>query len=285
MKNKKLIIVLSVILIVSVVGNILAYAAIDLNKTSPEIVLTEQTAPKTKSFAFKNKTATNLSFKETIHNIIGNDHFSYTDSIGNEYRFDEYNNLRFYLNNDQQLRQEVVSLINSSSYSPEKKILTQEQALTAAKNFVKENWGEAFEEFSVVSSDYFESDGYYYFRFAKKYGKDSFIIGEQCIISIYANGEIKSYSFPNVVPFTDFDASSIENLTFSQISDYVVSIIKENHGDDLVSYQIDDVYLVKRNGKYVLNIQAGIEICTDTLPDGNIVTIAIATEYYYEIEQ
>ncbi len=278
MKNKKLIIIFSVILLVSVVGIILAFAAINSNKTNLKIVLTEQTAPKTKSFAFKNKTATELTLNEIAPETAGEARFRYTDSTGNKYWFDKYNNLKLFSSNDARLQKKAVILAS------ENKILTEQQAITAAKNFVKENWGEAFEEFSVVSSDYFENDGCYHFIFAKKYGKDGFIKGGQCIVKINVNGEIETYSPPNTEEFTNFDASSVENLTFSQISDYVVPIIKETYSDDLVSYQIQDIYLVKRNGKYVLNIHAGVEIYDDTLPDGNIVTINIGTEYYYEID-
>ena len=276
-EKQKTIIVLIVILLISIAGNIFVYAAIDHNDRITPAVLTEQNKPLATTFSFKNEKAINITFKEIIENGVDNDLFVYSGSNSNEYWFNKYSNLVAFYNNDENIQDTAISLAYKN-----KDVITKEQVVEAAKSFITNKLGENITGFTVKSCNYSQSDGYYSIELHKTYGKDGFISGEGCLVKVYASGKIKFYSFPDVIQFTDFDKAKISDITSEHLNKYVESIMIETYGESLSSFEISEVYLVKKNGEYVLSVLSAAHV-EESISDDQSVTMTYAHEYFYEI--
>ena len=101
----------------------------------------------------------------------------------------------------------------------------------------------------------------YFFTFAPTYGEDGFIIGNECHVSILADGTLVSCSLTAKDDFADFDASTLEGVKKDRLYANCDSLIKTLYGEKMESYEISKVRVVKVGEIFKLLVLADVP-CT-----------------------
>ncbi len=284
MKTKIIFAILVVLLILSITASITVFAVAELPEAVEESTPVSPVVPSGKTVdsgeysregavSVKNVKLTNgdsvsLKYKGTRNNSLGTYTDIYTDSDKHEYRFSEKNTL-------------LMKNISSAKYvdavyeikNKDVEIDTTEKAENAARTYAKEIFGGEIDGYSTVYTRFDERNKEYFFTFAPTYGEDGFIIGNKCHVSILADGTLVSCSMTDKDDFTDLDASTLEGVKKDWVYANCDSLIKTLYGEEMESYEISKVRVVKVGEIYKLLVLADI-----TVDD-----ITVAEAFYCEI--
>lgn len=275
MKFKKTLIVLSVILLVSVLGNIFAFAyssvAAQQSETSTDIEAAEvkpgeefvrQDMQKTKSIRFDGK-AVELTYQSSGKDVNGKVYDVYTDSSA-RYNLDENGRVFSYLSGSRKLAAALQS-------TPKDEWLTEKQLVEIATSYLGTTMTDGLEGFENTNTVYNDSVGTCYVYFNRVY--NGFILGEGAYVNVFATGDIGDWHINTDEQYTDFDSARLDGITEQTIAEHVSREIEALDIDSIQGHEIKSVLLVMLNGQFVIQINTVINDGGDSF----------VKEIYYEI--
>lgn len=275
MKIKKIFLILTTVLLLSVFANITANAYLSANISQDKNVSVEpsgyrQDAPKDKAFNDLNGENIKLTYSLTEY-ITSNEYTDvYLDKNENWYKYDENGNFIGFLSFTD----------NSSKTDKTKMSITKDEAKEIAIQTAKSMYGDIFDEFEYKEELYLDYKNSYLFTFTKNYGKNNFITGAIFHVEIAEDGAVTTCGTSNLWDYEDFDASIISEITENEISEFVNKRVNETY--DCIRHDMTDVYLVKQNGKYVIKALVDVTM-GDKLDDGSVQEYTILKDFYYAI--
>ncbi len=272
MKTKILITTLVVLLTLSIAASITVFAVVrptdtDLEATEPEsnVIPSEKNveageyvrkeAVAVKNIKLPGGDVLELEYKSTRNNSLDTYTDIYTDGDGYEYRFNEKNALTMANISSAVYVDAVRALKNKDA-----EVDTAEKAEEAARKHVKAVFGDEIDGYSTVYTRFDDMSKEYFFTFAPTYGEGGFIVGNECHVSVFADGTLVSCSMANKKDFEDFDASVLDGVDKSALFANCDRLIKTLYGDKMESYEISKVRLVMTDGVYRLLVTADISI-------------------------
>ncbi len=281
MKNNKLLIILSSILLASVVFCSVMYAL--SNETSNFIETDGYTirkgAVKTKNITDSNGFKRNLTYKRT-ENQVDNYVDIYVDESFNEYRYDKNQNLLGYSNNDTNTKL-LAQIAKDKGLNT---VIDELDAVKIATDYATKLYGDVFNEFEFetsVSLDYINAYGVH---FSIRAGKNDCILVATCKVDVYVTGEILNCSMPVWYISNSVDTDKLSNIDNDMLEEFAIEEAKTVYGDELVNCSFDynaSAYLIEHEDKLVIAVPTVIEL--EEAAEDVAYTIKQGKEFYYEI--
>lgn len=189
----------------------------------------------------------------------------YTDKDGNEYRFDDTGKVI----GENVSSATYLSMTRDMIGSDERSVESAEKAEEAAREYAKTIFGDVIDDFSTVYARYDnQTVEKYYFTFSPTYGEDGFIQGEQCRVTVFANGSPLSCGSPNMYDFVDFDTDSLSSLKKESVYDYAENALIKRYGSITEgSFEVTRVRLKKVDDEIKLVVLAVVETPNGRLTD------------------
>lgn len=266
---KKIFVILSLMLALSVAGGITAFAVYDtetLEAMSEEVVFSQYESRNGVELSKKLTVASGektipLTYSKT--EIVSEGVYSdiYLDAKNNEYRYNAKGDFTAFTNFD----------FGDMEYLTMPK-LDDEKVADIAWKYAVEIYGDAVE--GMTLDNIIPGDGLKMVKFAKKLGKDSAITGPVCYVDVRNDGEIFSCSYSDISDYTAFDESLFEDITEAELVKYASDRIVKEYGDDVVKYSVGKISVRYNNGKYQFRILYEVEFSN-----------GVISANYYELEK
>ncbi|MBQ8892940.1 MAG: hypothetical protein IJ043_00845 [Clostridia bacterium] len=257
MKTKKIITILSIILIFSVLSGFAVYGSLEFNKEKHDKQVAEATSgmfaqrntDQSKTVTFGGNSQTTLTYKKSVVDDPYNIEDVYSDEDDIEYSYNTAGQLVSYMNHsaDDHLKENVYR---------DKKEINEEQAVKIADAHAKKYYGNVFEDFTFESSVRYSPGRYdeFYVTYSMYYGANSFITGPQLIMNITLDGNVQYSVFRGDDIYADFDATRIQNLTEETLTNWAVAEVKKQLGEQAFTYRIDKFDLVRDEGNDIVRV-------------------------------
>ena len=290
--NRKVILILSIILAVSVIAGLTVYAAVELDgeEKKPELAQTDEwvereDVPKTITFTPKKTNEDGSDEKEpvsdssedgsktltydTSRNLAPDDTVDvYKDENHDEYRFSD-GELTGYYNND------------TAPWEKKKaEPITEEKAIEIAKKHIEENYDVDLTPYELEVS--YNSD-YYNVRYVIYFGKDGFISGPKIAVRVHESGEI-IYSSNTARLHRGYDTDLLENLTMDELNAYAEKQLRATLEERLISFEIEYCEVKEKDGKIGLALYVAVERTFEGDP-GDPDRWTTGMELFYEIKE
>lgn len=299
MKIKALIVILSIVLLLSVAGNGFVYALsqapkneesqddikdvdivdVDANTDDIDVDIEAQAVSNGETFVRQNI--------DTHKNIVINEKtikldYEKSEKISSTRVFDVYSN-----SESEYKFNRSGALVSRNDYKSVKKDITtamskkdekinEGEAIKLSCEFVALGMPEIIGDYEVVECNFNDSLAMYFVDFAKVY--NGFISSERIAVKITALGKPVSWNCAGYGEYADFDENTVKSVSKEKIEEYAKKQVDVIYGNKLVGHSIDDFYLRKVNGNYVVSFTVSVKWV-----DVNGVELAAARTMYYEI--
>jgi len=273
---KKLIIVLSLLLILSVAGCVAVFAFFGTDapvKIDRESIF-EKYAEEGKFSAEKelilpSKDSVSLTYSSTeAVKLFGYTDY-YLDEIGNEYCFDEFGKFYAYrLKKYDSVKYEVMPS------------LPNDTAEKLATDFGKAYFGSEFDELSL--GEVRRMNGYSVVTFTHNYGPDGIFAGPVCTVEVRTDGELISIDGASLCDLADFDEGLLDGVNTEDLTEYADKCVTEDHGiDEDFDVEVSRMAIVNIDGVYHVELTAEVPHFNGS--DSNEYHTHGA-RYYYELK-
>ena len=198
----------------------------------------------------------------------------YTDTDGNEYRYDESGALYDYRPANESTTADTSSAVMANSVAEDNTSMNMDKALQLAEQYAADFCGEDFDNFELVIQQHDETLDDYFFEYRVIYPGG--IIGELCLITLEPNGDLRQITRPYENMLADFDPAILETVDQADFKAAVKASANAQYPDHDVSYTIDRVYVSEQDGK--LGLLAVLVVTLDSEPG------TTGTEVFYPFE-
>lgn len=292
MKNKRTIIALLGVLILSLIGTTVAYATLDTpsdkktsyqlayeknaeKDTSIEVFSIRNDAEKERILEMKDGTSVKLAYDKTGNFTLKDKVDVYTDSDDNEYLYKDGDKFIGVILPDKEYSADsLMSNIGESEEFDEDRL--KEMAFEYARNL----YGDDFNNFELQSFDYLEDVDHYSIAFEETHGENGFITGRSSVVSIKSDGTVRNCVMANRYDRDNFDEKLLDGITEEKLEAYADKLAKASYGEIYINSTVEHVEIVSINGAYCLEIGTIVEYQSDIPEDRNPDTVEM---YYYEL--
>lgn len=288
MKNKRTIIALVGVLVLSVIGTTVTYAMLDTPKdkktsyqlayeknaekdTSVEVFSVRDDAEKERILNMKDGTSVELTYDKTNNFSLNNKTDVYLDSDNNQYLYKNGSKLLGVIGAKEQY---------GESGFTEKTALSEDELIEIGLKYAEDMFGSDFDNFEFCDFTYTEDTDLYSVDFCERHGENGFIIGRSGGTTLRADGTVRSCLKSERYDRDNFDEKLLDGITEEKIEIYADKLAKAAYGDIYIDSKVEMVELVSINGAYCLEIGTIVEYQSDIPEDRNPDTVEM---YYYEL--
>lgn len=293
MKNKILLLIVSVILVLSVAGSIMVFAgsfdkselADDTNSVTLVEDLKLSTAKSIKRESYERVGAeadkiiefegknVEAVYESSHKDGFGKEYDVYKNDKNNKFTLDTEGNLvGFYKYHD---ADELLKLDNPNYVFEVTTVKTPDEAAEIAEKYLADTKGIDLSKLELQYSKLMDGMHVYYVCFTTKLGE--FYTQDVYYVDISITGEVFSYSHKSeVVP----DISKVEPYTFDAVKARAVKDIEEAFGKGYVGCTITDIYAEALEEGDFFKVIAEVEY----VPEGTSETLLVGYDIYYEIK-
>ena len=273
--KKRLIILLGVVISLLIIVSTVVWASFNAESGKDDNIESAEpvdNVPLTRSF----RSADGDDIKLTYVKSNGSDKTNhvYVDSDDNQYNFDSDGNLLgvFYSNKqvtiDSENKLTADDLRSDSELSETRNTSkTEDRIISIAKTHAKELYGTKFErlEFDSIETS---STGSFRVSFAETFGKDGFIKGQTCLVSVKPTGEVIFCSMNMECDSSRFDTKVLDNITRENIEAFAVDN-SNNMFSGVTNVDVKNYKLIEKDGKFYIRVQTNVS--ATSLPSADII--------------
>ena len=272
---KKIIVVLSLVLTLSVVGCITVFSVCDsVEKQTADPAIfskyeTKNDVQLKREISMKSGMETvSVVYKTTVLQYGGGYMDVYLDEAGNEYWYDENGSFYAYTSMD----------FNDMSYI-DLPALPEDKAKDLACEYASEIFGDAVSDLEF--EDLNSYNGLTYVELNKKYGENANFKGSVCLVTLKNDGGLFSCSCKNVRELEKFDENLLKNVTSEDVTKYAKLCAEEEYKEyNISNVNIPEISVVKKDGGFALSVLTEIVYLNE-----NEVEFTLQNNYYYELEK
>ncbi len=269
MKQRKIVIILSAVLALSLILSVTTFAMFPMSDVSSAVpievkeIYKRADALKTKTVILPSKEQRVVTYKQT-EQITRN---TYTDIYASE-------NEEYWINQEGKL---TAYIANDSFLKTKNAAITEEQAKKIADAHIAEFYGE-LNGYVFDFCKYYEAKEAYNVRYSLKVGDTDFIYADICSVTVNKDGKIMYSRAPVDGIINSFDHSLVKGVTEKSIEIYVAKHIYSIYDESEVdSYRVENNTWLRKNdaGKYHLALSVVVRKTDGT---------TMMQEYIYELE-
>jgi hypothetical protein len=221
-------------------------------------------APLTRTYKTSDGETILLNYLETVDSVAYNDCDVYVDGNGNRYTYDFEGKLMGIL------YASGTSADLTDNRDGKNTILGEidlDDAKVIAENYAKQLYADRFDGMEYYS-DRITGTGNYNVTFAKTYGKDNFLCGKYCSVTVNENGKVIDCSMLAEYDMTGFDVKLLDNLTREDVDEYVAEGCEKLFGE-AKDVRVNSYELVEKDGE--LCVQTTVVLNVSKYPSADAI--------------
>lgn len=264
--TKKFIIITAIILLMSVVGCVAAYATIyekDIENVAvePEVIPEDDTfnVPEEFEYVLSNGKKLNLKLYNEEDTLYDGKRYVYLDQSNKEYWFDKDGDLTavtYDLSWADRIYDYEMNPLKENEW------IDVKSADEIARKHTTDVYGNALEGYELFSSNR-DYHCLYFLVYRKMVGEDKSITGSYAYIYVLHNGKVLQSSIHHEKVLNRIDIDAVNKLTSKDITEIATKQAKAIYADDYIGITIDETVVIPNGDRNMLMICCVVDIKTE----------------------